>query len=186
MKRVLLLALLLPMGAMADPIFDINRTIGPGSVVGTMTTDGTIGVLSAANFTAWNLTLYDGTDSIVLSQANSRIRIGGDGLSATASDLLFDFGTAGPLRLFIVQGPGDQNGDPVWCVFGAFACWNGGITSGEGVAARNINTGGAIISAGRGAGKTTIGTAAPVAVPEPGTLALLCIGLAAVSRRCLH
>ena len=119
MKRSLLLALLLPMGAMADPIYDINRTIGPGSVVGTMTTDGTIGVLSAANFTAWNLTLYDGTDSFVLSQANSRLRIFGDGLSATASDLLFDFGTAGPVRLFILQGPGDQNGDPFWsCIRG--------------------------------------------------------------------
>ena len=82
-------------------------------------------------------------------------------------DILFDFGIAGPLRLFIVQGPDDQNGDPVWCVFAAFACWNAGITSGEGVAARNINTGGAIMSAGRGAGKTTKGS---LICPEFATL----------------
>ena len=45
----------------AAPItYNVNQTIGAGSVVGTVETDGTLGVLGTANFIAWNLALKRG------------------------------------------------------------------------------------------------------------------------------
>ena len=40
---------------LAAPItYNVNQTIGGGSVVGTVQTDGTIGVLDDVNFLAWD------------------------------------------------------------------------------------------------------------------------------------
>jgi hypothetical protein len=42
--------------AQAQIVYNVNLAIGAGGVVGTITTDGTVGVLGAANIIAWNLT----------------------------------------------------------------------------------------------------------------------------------
>jgi len=49
--------LMVSTGAYATFIYDVNRTIGDGSVVGTITTDETTGALSVDNITDWSLTL---------------------------------------------------------------------------------------------------------------------------------
>jgi hypothetical protein len=41
----------------ASITYNVDQTIGAGSVVGTVQTDGTIGGLTTANFTDWNLLL---------------------------------------------------------------------------------------------------------------------------------
>jgi hypothetical protein len=43
--------------ARADIVYIVNQTIGDGSVRGTLTTDGMLGLLSVGGFEAWHLTL---------------------------------------------------------------------------------------------------------------------------------
>jgi hypothetical protein len=97
--------------------FNVNRSIGAGGVTGTIDTDGTLGVLSTANFTNWNLTLNDsvGTFNLLgpLSGSNSQLLVSGSSFSATATDLLFDF-SGGGFALF--QNPGIGSGLNFWCL----------------------------------------------------------------------
>jgi hypothetical protein len=93
----MLVAMLLVVGvSTASPItYSVNRTIGAGSVTGTIQTDGSLGVLAAANITDWNLTLFDGTSTFVLtgpaSGNNSHVFSSGSDITATASNLFFNF-----------------------------------------------------------------------------------------------
>ena len=93
----ILVAMLFLVGvSTASPItYSVNRTIAAGSVTGTIQTDGTIGVLSAANVIDWNLTLNDGTSTFVLtgpaSGNNSHVFITGSDVTATAAGLSFNF-----------------------------------------------------------------------------------------------
>ena len=48
------LMLCLASSANAAIIYDVSRTIGGGSVNGTITTDGTLGLLVANNITSWS------------------------------------------------------------------------------------------------------------------------------------
>jgi hypothetical protein len=90
-------AMLLLVGvANAAPVtYNVNRTIAAGSVKGTIQTDGTVGVLTAANVIDWNLTLNDGTNTFVLtgpaSGNNSHVFITGSDVTATAASLSFNF-----------------------------------------------------------------------------------------------
>ena len=83
-------------------VYTVNRTIGAGSVVGSVTTDGTLGVLSAANVTDWSLTIDEGDaeGSFLLTAVNSDLLVDGDGLTASLTHLLFDFSGAGDLALW--------------------------------------------------------------------------------------
>src|SRR5438876_4038918 len=98
MRKILLasaLAMALAAGApaisSASVIFNVNQTIGAGGVTGTITTDGTLGALAAANLVDWALTLNDGASTFLLNSANSEVGfILGKALSETASQLLFD------------------------------------------------------------------------------------------------
>ena len=80
----------------AGPIdYYVNQTIGAGGVTGYIETDGTIGVLGATNIVGWNLQLNDGASTYNLPGGVFFPFTGSD-LSATASQLLFNFsGTDG-------------------------------------------------------------------------------------------
>jgi hypothetical protein len=112
-------ALALAAPASDAAVFDVNRTIGTGSVVGTITTDGTLGALSTSDITAWSLTLNDGTSTLLLTEGNSELALFGSALSATAAQLLFDFGTDGA-ALFQFPTIGAS---------GNYYCLQGGISS---------------------------------------------------------
>ncbi len=43
--------------ASANIVYNVDRTVGMGSVTGTITTDGNTGTLGLGDFLAWNLTL---------------------------------------------------------------------------------------------------------------------------------
>jgi hypothetical protein len=76
----------------------INAT----SVTGTITTDGTIGLLDKANITDWSLTLF-GTD--VLNPSDSFLGFSlTSGLSATSTQLLFNY-SGSSLEFAIVDNP---------------------------------------------------------------------------------
>lgn len=78
----------------ADITYNVNRTIGAGTVTGTITTDGATGVLATGDIVTWNLTLFDGTLTFSLTGpavANSVVQVAGSDLTATASTLSFNF-----------------------------------------------------------------------------------------------
>jgi hypothetical protein len=104
----------------ASPItYSVNQTVGAGSVTGFIETDGTIGTLSAGNILNWNLVLNDGSAPAFdllgpLSGSNSVVGIAGSDLSATATELSFNFGGIdGGYALF--QSPALFTGSDFWC-----------------------------------------------------------------------
>jgi len=66
-----------------------------GTIVGTIKTDGKIGVLAASDILDWKLTLSDAGKTVTLtgplSGNNSAVNFSGSDLSATATQLLFNF-----------------------------------------------------------------------------------------------
>lgn len=181
--RVLLVAVLLatPPLTLAGPLpisYDVNRTIGSGSVIGTIETDGTTGVLTASNVIGWSLTIDAdvgvGT-SVLINPANSELRLSGSLLSAVADDLLFDFDGTSGFALF--QNPGIGSGMNFWCVEGLFGsgCVGGGFES-----VMEFPGSGQSVDR-RGSGQVAIATLPNTAVPEPASAALLGFGLAALA-----
>lgn len=72
-----------------------NRLVGTGSADILITTDGTIGTLAAGDIIDWRITVKNGGDSYTLlgplAGNNSALGLVGSGLSATSTDLLFNF-----------------------------------------------------------------------------------------------
>jgi hypothetical protein len=88
-----------PGGAAADNItyfvndpLNIDVGYGTGAVTGSITTDGTIGTLTAANIVSWDMTAQFGTNSHEFVNGLSGLVFSNpSGLSATANQLLFNF-----------------------------------------------------------------------------------------------
>ncbi len=89
--------------------YAIDRTIGAGAVTGVVVTDGTIGTLSSTNILSYNLLIDDGPypPYNIVSGSNPDLFLSGSDLSATASQLVFNFSGA-PGGLF---GMNDPSGD---------------------------------------------------------------------------
>lgn len=72
-----------------------TRTVGAMTAELSITTDDTIGVIKAANIVDWTIKItgYSRTATLegYFGSENSRVEIKGAALSATATDLLFDF-----------------------------------------------------------------------------------------------
>jgi len=115
----------------ADIVYTINQTsttpevageLSPLSdtIIGSITTDGTIGVLQTSNILGWDLKLIDNfrpAYDVELTPANSGIWFDiGNGLSASATGLSFDFSDAG--AVFIIQGTthGFSSGYQYFCL----------------------------------------------------------------------
>ena len=80
------------LGAQAQTVFQVNRTVGSGTITGTIETDGTLGSLSDANIVSWSFEAFDGTDTVSISSVNGFLQGRAWGyLSATDAELLFDF-----------------------------------------------------------------------------------------------
>jgi hypothetical protein len=151
-------------------VYAVHRSIlagTAGSVVGLITTDGSLGVLDSSQITDWELSIDDGEGhgAMVLSPANSVVFIWGGLFSASALDLSFDFTGSNGGVLF--QSPGIGGGENWWCLEGvASYCTLGG--AGESV--NRLGSGLHIT----GDNSSPIGLAGPpAAVPEPPPWALL-------------
>ncbi len=168
-------ALMAGAASAADITYAVNRTVGAGSVVGTITTDGTLGVLGAGNILGFDLVL-SGPGATYNLVGPSNVYVSGADLTATAHDLSFDFsGVDG--GLFLLQN-GPEDGHTYYCD----AASSGDCLAGESdvpVFYSDASSQNAPRS-----GEQVIGVAG---VPEPGSWALMLLGFtvmgAALRRR---
>ena len=198
-RAIATLGLLAAAHALANTTYTVDETItGPlngtpgnptqtDSVVGTITTDGTIGVLHAANVVAWDLHLLDVThpaNSYELTTSNSLIPIDtGSVLSATASGLFFNFDGVGAFG-FQASSPGAFSGYHYWCLSeGWFGCLDG-----NSIAPGNVYAGDSLddlVVAATGTqgqvGNSPLDPSPPTAVPEPPMPVLFGLGLCAIA-----
>jgi len=175
----------------ADVIYTFNTTatnvypsgnpLQTDTVLGTLTTDGTLGVLSSANILSWNLNLIDQLDAtkdFLLTPSNSEVvHVFGNALTATATGLSFDYTQAG--AEFLIQGDNRGNSlHPISSGFNyfCFSATGGWCLAGESIVPDYYATDGVIVTA-RGVQPTDPGSNS---VPEPGTLGLLALGLLGV------
>jgi hypothetical protein len=139
------------------------------TVSGSITTDGTLGVLGAGNILSWNLDLTDALNAandIDLTDANSSIvSFSGTALTATASGLFFDYSGTGE---FAIQENGFTfSGFHYFCFStGVFAC-----LAGETIAPGDVFVDG-VVATGAAApvGTQPLGPVPPV--PEPSSVIL--------------
>ena len=100
MKKALCAAVFfvaLAIGAAADAtVYTAIRAVGGGNLNLSITTDGALGSLLPSNILDWNITMTEGLDAFTLQgpggSNNSTVLLSGTGLSATASQLSFNFG----------------------------------------------------------------------------------------------
>jgi len=171
-KKLTMLALILSIFSATQAtaaVYSFNYSVGTGSASGSITTDGTLGTLTAANIVDWSVSL-DGNPGNTftllgpLSGNNSAKLVSGSGLSATATDLMFDFSQSGYLLL---QNPSIGSGQNFICFAGHDVC--GGFSN-----AINVTTSVFGVNTLTMSGLQSIATT----VPEPDAFAMLGLGLA--------
>lgn len=171
--------LALPLKAGASPItYTLNDAVGSGGITGTITTNGAIGTLSESDLTAWNVIVSDGTNAFDLTGTNSTLSVGGADLSASTTQLLFDFGDVAGGYLFMQSPQIGENG-PYACFISNFP---GCFETSAIVLNSTFGTDGPGNPYAAMTGDQVIGSA----IPEPGTVLLLGMGLAgflAIGRR---
>ena len=181
MRRRLLTCSILILGLLALSqsaqaiTYNVNRVIGAGTVLGTVTTDGTIGLLDETNFLAWSLTIDegDGQGPFLLTEANSEAIVQtSSNLSATATELLYDFVAPGWAAF---QNPAQSSGINFWCV---------GLCTGPGSPIEAVMREGTFFS-GESVSKSGVHVIAST-VPEPTTALLLACGLVGIGVRRRH
>ena len=183
----------------ADITYDVDQTVGIGSVKGFIETDGTTGVLGASNILNWNLLLNDSSTTFdltgPLSGNDSTLTIL-DGplssdLTASSTQLTFNFADTGDGFVLFQETTGSPL--PYWCIESSIACT--GQPAGEDLAITNADIGNlmtsntftAISSAAVIANVAQITTDAPPppadglsVAPEPSTISFLGLGFAAL------
>lgn len=102
------LALGTPHLARGNEIFDVDLTIGNGSVTGTITTDGNLGTIGQSDFVGFDLTINAPFGSATTTNTSDFYAFSGSDLSETASDLLFNFSGSSGSGFTLLSDHGSQ------------------------------------------------------------------------------
>ena len=158
--------MLLSTTASAMLIYDVDRTIGGGAVNGTITTSGNFGLLDELDILDWDFLISSpglGGSPVAVNSGNSNLFVdfGGTGITASATELTFDFDAADNGTFFGISG------GAAWCLF-EDACFS---TNGPGEAIFDGTNAVEFVGA---TGTQVIATR----VPAPGAIVLLLMGLA--------
>jgi hypothetical protein len=107
--------------AKADITYDISRTIGTATVTGFIETDGNTGTLAITDIVDWNLMLTNQGATLNLegplsgsNSVDSDSQLDSD-LTASATDLLFDFGAANAGYLLFQRTGLFGSGEQYYC-----------------------------------------------------------------------
>src|SRR6476620_479133 len=111
-------------------VYNVNRTIGLGAVVGTITTDGATGTISPSDFIAWDLQLVGLNVTTIITNADSGAALWCSGVDITADATHVSFNFSGSDNGFLVF----QDGNTYWCVNST----NGGCLQSESVVPQNF------------------------------------------------
>lgn len=146
-----------------------------------ITTDGTLGALTAANFVNWNFVI-DGPESgddFTFTPGNSVVNIAGSALTATASELQFNFAHPSGAYFQFAEfplGPGGVR--HFWCLEANWGCTGGGPSNIAPHAEAAYSVYGYVTQPR--AGLATIATASTSAVPEPTAWLMLIAGFGTI------
>jgi hypothetical protein len=161
--------------------YTVNGTAGTGTFSGFITTDGTIGTLGTGNILDWNVLLTDGPVFDLegpLSGNNSGAEIGGADLTATATQLLFNFsGTSGGFFLLESPAPGDSS-QYICYDDTAVVCGNPAFAASVSIGTNDPLTNSVATEL---SGYQVIAQVEAEGVPEPGSLILVACGLLGVA-----
>jgi len=150
-----------------------TRTIGSATIDFSLTTDNTIGVITSDQVTNYAVTITSGANTIFFAPGNSALFIFGSALTATSTDLNFDFGGAGNSFLVFNRGAG----------LGDHYCFETSGCSGQFNNAESFRVGGApapFTGEARSGVQTIASVASLSAVPEPATWALMLLGFGSI------
>jgi hypothetical protein len=158
-------------GAYASNIvYRVDQVIGPGRVTGAITTDGTIGILSAVDIGSFNLALNDGSSAADLSPPATVLvnkdaccsagTPGGIDLTASITKLTFNYSGSDSGDFIIGNSSGEL------CYTSTSNCW--GPT---GVGLYSVDGDGQSVYIAQ-SGNQIIATA----IPEPATWAMMLAG----------
>lgn len=156
----------------APVIYNVNAQAGANTVTGTITTNGKIGVLAQDDVTDYSLSFF--RDGVSTGTADSSVfvqrEIAGSALTASASDLFFDY-SGEPGSGFYFASEGFAN---YFCSnTNAFGCGNG--VNNTLTISTSLNE--SIIRSGVQSINNAVVTAA---VPEPATWAMMLVGFGGI------
>jgi PEP-CTERM motif len=170
-------------------VYDLVGTSGI-SVSGTITTDGDTGVLTASDITDWHINQTFDTVHFqsFIDPANSIVTLTGTALTATPTQLLFDFGDTASSKLDFSSNNffGGSGGLSLQLCDAVTACIDQNLASSfSEIAVVVIAPGCCSTSDGVSeSGVTEIAAAAAAAVPEPSAWAMMLLGFAGAGFVC--
>ncbi len=153
--------------ANAGLIYVVDETIDVGTISGTITVDS-LGLIDESNISDWSLTINNGNGDIVIwTPSNSIANSFGNNLSATSTQLLFDYDSEAWInQQYFGFADINYNGDAL--------CWGNPGACDVGAARSRISLNGIFLSSEQ-SGIKAIGAIA--SVPEPSTLAIFALGM---------